>query len=519
MIKVMVIDDERNIREGILQLIDWKALGCEVVTSCANAIVALEYLQSNTVDIIVTDIKMPVMDGLELSRKIKEDYKGIKVIILTAYSDFSLAKQAIKNDVADFVVKNEFIEELPCAVKRVIETIAEERKQAAANTVILDEEQYYTQLFHQIIMLDKISDAEIEAHHLKEFNYCLCACEISFYDKVSDKHDLTKMLKNILKISLKECEFNVLPLSERYMIIVIRYAKTSKININVIIEYFNNIIVMIEEFMRIDMKFGFSQIIDDIKEIKRGYDEAREALARIVTQGCEIRVYNKVHNEEGKEEAYDVDSYMTKICELAFEEESEPARVLLKEFYDKVAATNCTFEQCQLYMLVICSSIAHKAIRYQMDIEQDFNEMEKTIYERIQNAKTIFSLVAIGDDIIEHFHNLCKGKQNYKNELVKRVDTCIRNHYKDEITLQFISNELYLNSSYLSRAYKKLTGITITEKITLYRVAKAKALLSQSNLKVYEVGQSVGIRDASYFTNVFVRYVGKSPTEYRQEHV
>jgi len=519
MIKIMIVDDERNIREGIAKLINWRDMDCEVVANCANGNIAIQYLQSNPVDIVVTDIKMPVMDGLELSKKINTDFPDTKVIILTAYSDFSLAKQAIKYNVVDFIVKNDFMDELPHVVTKTISTIMEEREKESNKQITDDKEQLYTELFHKIILSGDVTDENIQLYRLNEFKYCMCACEIDAYDKDSGKRDLISILSNILKIALKECHFNILPLTDSYCVIFIRYPKDSRINLNTIIEYFNDIIVMVEEFMRIDIRFGLSRQVENPIFIKNGYDEAKESLSGIMTKSSELRVYSELQDKDGQEISYDVDRHMNKICEMTFDETVDEADTMLKELYEKLATSNCTFEQCKLYMLVICSSIIHKAIRYYIDVEQDFNEMEKDTYARIQNVKTMFSLVQIGTDTIDKIRTLCIGKKNLKNDLVKKVDDCIRNNYQEELTLQYISNELYLNSSYLSRTYKKLTGSTITEKITMYRVAKAKELLSDSSMKIYEVAKAVGIKDAAYFTNIFMKYVGQSPTEYRQEHL
>jgi two-component system response regulator YesN len=300
------------------------------------------------------------------------------------------------------------------------------------------------------------------------------------------------------------------------MIIIIRFDKSSQISMNDIIKYFNDIIIMVEEFMRIDIRFGLSQLIQNPKDIKLGYEEAKESLSKIIIKGSELHVYNVLKDEGNQVFSLDVDQYIGKICELTFDGESGQANNQLNELYDKLVSSNCSFEQCKMYMLVICSSIIRKAVRYHTD--QDFNAMEKEAYELIQSAITMFSLVSIGNHTIDHLRNSCKDKKDFKNELVKKADECIRNHYKEDLTLQFISQELYLNSSYLSRAYKKWTGNTITEAINMYRISKAKGLLITSTLKIYEVAQAVGIQDAAYFTNVFLKYVGQNPTEYRQEH-
>jgi two-component system response regulator YesN len=518
MIKVVIVDDEKKIREGIIHLIDWAELGCEVVMSCANASMALDYFKTNEVDIVVTDIKMPVMDGIELSRRIRDDYSGVKVVILTAYSDFSLAQQAIKSNVVDFIVKNDFIEELPVVIQKLVKSISEEKEKYTKQMLGDDEGQYYQSIFRELIESDESCQAQLYLSRLESFHFFACACEIDNYDKDTSKRGMTGMLNEILKISLEKCGFNLIPITDTFCMIIIRYVESESLSVNDIINYFNNIIIMVEQFMRIDIRFGISQKIEHPEKIKEACEQATESLSRIDEKGCQIRVYTQVQNEENIEISSDVDTYMTRICELTFEDDNHQANDLLVELYDKLKASSCTFQQCQLYMLVICSSILHKAMRYQIDIQKDFNDIEKEIYTQIQSARTTFGLMNIGTDTINRFWELCRGKQNFKNELVKRVNECIRNNYKEELTLQFISQELYLNSSYLSRAFKKLTGVTITEKITLCRVEKAKELLSNSSMKVYEVAQEVGIRDASYFTNVFMKYVGESPTEYRQKH-
>lgn len=515
MIKVMIVDDERNIREGILHLINWRELGCEVVHSCNNGSAALVFMEGNPVDIVVTDIKMPIMDGLELSEKISEKYSA-KVIILTAYSDFALAKQAIKYNVSDFIVKNEFIEELPLAINRTIERIIKERNTSEADKAEVLGSFDYVGVFQRLITTGKISAKEMAEGKLQENNYVLCACDITYYDKEKGNQNMPELLNNILRISLKDCSYNIIPFTDSYLIIPVGYKKNSTIGLNTVVDYFNNIIIMIEEFMRIDIKLGLSSEVKDVKQLKNGYEEARQALAKITTQGTAIKVYTSL-SLPGAITAFDVDRYTNMLVEITFDEESQEAEEKLAEGFEKLADTGCAFEQCQLYMLVICSSIIHKAVRYHLDVDQDFNEMEREVYEKIQNAKTIYRLIRIGNDTIERVRTLCIGKKNFKNELVKKVDECIRQHYRKELNLQYISNELYLNNSYISRAYKKLTGYTVTEKIAMYRVAKAKELLAGTNMKIYEIAQVVGFKDAPYFTNVFMKYTGKSPSDFRQE--
>lgn len=119
MFKVLVVDDERHIRNGIISVIDWELIGCRIVKDCANGVEAVDYLENNEVDIVISDIKMPGMNGIELAEYINLNKDKTKVILLTAYSDFTNAHLAIKHNVSEYVVKTDFIEELPRAIEKV----------------------------------------------------------------------------------------------------------------------------------------------------------------------------------------------------------------------------------------------------------------------------------------------------------------------------------------------------------------------------------------------------------------
>ncbi|MCR4695201.1 MAG: response regulator [Pseudobutyrivibrio sp.] len=365
MFSVIVVDDEKSIREGIVQLIDWKEIGCQVTGSFSNGKEALEFLESNPVDIVVTDIKMPEMDGLTLSAKIKEKKEDIDVIILTAYSDFSYAKMAISNGVTDFIIKNEFLEELPKAIEKIAATKA--NKSVASDR-----------------------------------RFIACACEILETENSKKKdYDYLKIISNILKIALIDCEYQIMPKDDRCFTIVINVKNDSAVNLSTIGAYFKDIINMATEFMSIDIRFGLGTFVDSGDAVKQSLKQAMIALSR-----CEI---------EGSG--------------IYFFEES---------------------------------------------------------------------------------------KRNKKRELMQQVNDYIDSHYSQQVNLHMIASELYLNEAYLSRAYKNAAGITITEYLTNVRIEKAKELIMEGGMKLYEIADAVGFKDAAYFTNVFVKNTGVNPSEYKK---
>ena len=128
MYKVMIVDDEPIIKQGLLCFVNWESLDCEVICDAQNGIDAIEKLALHSVDIVLTDVKMPGMNGLELSKFIYENYPSVKVIILTAFSDFSYAQTAIKYNVLDFVIKTNPTEKIPDAIIKAKTLIAQEKE-------------------------------------------------------------------------------------------------------------------------------------------------------------------------------------------------------------------------------------------------------------------------------------------------------------------------------------------------------------------------------------------------------
>lgn len=264
-----------------------------------------------------------------------------------------------------------------------------------------------------------------------------------------------------------------------------------------------------------EVMLGISREITNVNGLKEGYANAREALSKLTGSGCKMKVYDgDVVSKAG--ETIDVNWYSERITEATFDEAKNEGLQILEDLTDKLLASQCDFEQCKLYVLVVFSSLIHRAVHYQVNTDVDFNDYEKTVYSRIKHAGTIEAFNDIGADVITYLREICVGKKNTKNELVLKVDDCIKKHYQEDLTLQYISNCLYLNNSYISRAYKKMTGMTVTEAIAIYRVSKAKELLANTRMKIYEIAQEVGFHDAAYFTNVFFKYTHSSPSDYRQ---
>lgn len=519
MYQVVVVDDERNIRNGIVELIDWQDIGCEVVESFSNGRDVLQYLQRENAEvaIVVTDIQMPIMDGITLLKKLQEQYPDVVTIVLTAYSDFKYAQQAVKYDAVDFVVKNDFLLELPAAIEKAKSVLAyRQRGRGHQNSQLgkPDELEQIKLLTRIARWPEEVSAQEAQLVDFQQFQYCICACELKYYDKERQKENSIKILENFLAISIKNYQHLVVTLEETYFLIVIRIPREDLCAYQVIIQQFHEILFLVEEFMRLDMKLGISNVMESVSGAATAYQQAIEALACHCDTGNELKLYcNVLAQHVGEKTELDMEQFIGKLGDLALSGKKEQALEQLPVLKNWLDLSQKSFEQCKMEVLIICAALLRKMMK--QDFAGDYHQEEQTLYQKIDSVKTLFSLLEICRKTVETVADACSEKLVSKSTLIGNVNQYILQNYASGITLQDISAKLFVNSSYLSRVYKKQTGNTITDTINLYRVKVAKQLLREHDCKIYEVCSLVGIDNPAYFTRVFIKYAGCTPTEYK----
>lgn len=191
--KVMIADDEPFIREGIEQLIPWKNLGCSLQYSASNGRELIEYMEQDRPDIVIVDIKMPVVGGLDVAKYIQENQMDIKVIILTAYTDFQFAHQAIRYNVSDYVVKSSALEDIPKAIERITQTLQESRL-TIYRLILL----YGTA---EKVMLEKMAQAAFEEVELKQIQTDeIVSCLIIMGNKLTEKETICNSCKKLQEL-------------------------------------------------------------------------------------------------------------------------------------------------------------------------------------------------------------------------------------------------------------------------------------------------------------------------------
>lgn len=488
MYKVMIVDDEQNIREGILELVDWESLNCTIVGAMSNGDQAIQYLKENSVNIVITDIRMPIVDGITLAKYINKNHPAISVIILTAYSEFSYAKQAIKYQVADFVIKNEFLKELPEAVNRIIQT----RDQGNNRT--------------------QISQGNSEIKGI----YMVCAGEFrrTYHANIEEK---MADLERLANVSIGDKGVLLFVNDETSFYIIIQNEECLAGSEHQITRKIEKFLALAKEFMQLQLRFGISEVLQADESISRGKKQSMEALAEIVDSDSVIKFYSSQGTIKREAPDWDADIYMRNLLSAIKEDQNVQIEKNKLEFARYLAVSGRRIEQCKSDTHAIASYLLRKFRHYYPNGEQPLKR--EHIFEMIYLAKSKASLIDIIEDVCNVMKELWSNKVSQKSNLVNQVDTIIEAEYQNKLGLKEISQRMFMSASYLSRVYKKETDLTVTEAISIQRIQRAKQLLIETNYKIYEIGSMVGIEDSAYFTHLFYKYEGENPSDYKSKYV
>ncbi len=373
----MLADDEPYILEDLKNGIDWNSLNAEIVYAAGDGCKVKEYLSNNSVDLLILDIEMPGLTGIDIARLVYDNNIPSKIIFLTAYSEFQYARAALSYGVSEYVLKEDYVETLESVVKKVLATV----------------------------------------------------------DKKSN--DLVDFVEKFLIQEADGIE------KERF---VARWNETEFVTV----------------ILKLENKGSFFETNSVVRKLQQHFEQCNIIIDKLslyeylclIPAGCEML----------KRRLEDIISYIKSELNI----------------------------QCRIGISGKKSDISL--------LRESFIEA----YEAINNVRT--------NDIL--FYSNIKG-----SNLVDTVCRIIGEKYGNkDLSLRTLANETYTSASYLSRKFSQEKGVTITEYINHHRIKKAVELFDTTDMFVYEVAERVGIDDSAYFSDLFKKYIGVSPKNYKKEN-
>lgn len=504
--KVLVVEDEIRIREGIVKLIQKiDSEKFQVVAEASDGEQGLDFCKAYTPDIVITDIKMPKMDGLQMLSEMNAQGLKSKAIVLSAYSEFEYARGAMKLGVTEYLLKPISLMDFSKAMDNISEQIAEDNRKKPEQVGTLE------QIFRDIMFGHKEASAETKEYLNRVYGIAtgqkfllLCAyLGNSFEEKREEGY---RFLKDALS-TYGNAKYVMLESHYHKSIVMLVYSYSDGHDIERFIQYQllngqdNDIVVGCEE------KVGLDGLNEGLKNIYPYMDWNISFEKDIVIS------YPKITNVQTTICIYPIE-WENNIKAGIFEKNANKVRTAIsnfhKSFQDGKIYNPREVKECYVRFLWTMIEIGKEA----GCIREGAVQRQKLL-EKIMNSKTHKELNEICEELLASF--TFEEKQTSSNHLVvRKAESLIKEFYNTGITLDEIAAKLNITPEYLGTQFHKETGMTYSAYMKEFRISKAKELLISTNMKLYEISDKVGYQDPKYFSKVFREVTGMLPAEYRR---
>lgn len=502
--KILIADDEQHIRNGLKFSLDWERLKIDKVFTAEDGEEALEVCRREKPEIILTDIRMPGLDGLELAKKATETYGTKKVLIMSGHSEFSYAQSAIRIGAVDYLLKPIKLEELENTLGKIVDDILEERKKEdlffadileemiAGRAPGKDEEQKILEkyknmgeVFCVILRADRVyAGSEKNSSRQRAAEIAADLEQRNFYPLIRDKEELTLMWK------------------------AGDYQERST--------YKGMIISALTSVCKSDIQWSAGvSMTGSFSQLSTLYEQACNALkCRLFMEKEKIIFYEDICRKTHEKVYFSREEIRRQISGL----QAGKIQKVISGVFEKFRANQCinkneVQEFCITFKNQLLDILRDKGIEI-----KELLEKNSALFEKQMDYDVLSSYESWLQDccylILKGVSSLT-GKQH--STAVRKAIVYVNQNYSHDITLAAIAEDVQKSMNYFCYIFKKDTGMNFNEYLNTVRINKAKELLRTSEFMVYEISEMVGYHDYSYFAKVFKRMCGCSPSEYKEK--
>lgn len=508
MYSILLVDDEILELETLRDFVDWQSMGIKVIGTARNGRSALEKARELKPDIIITDVRMPIMDGIEFSRNFREFNKTTKLIFLTGYDDFNYVKSALQVSASNYILKPFTMEELNETIDKIIKELDSDKLSYSSVKVYIE-----NRLKYLLSLATKEEAAKIVEelktagkHDLTSFNYNLMIayCDIKTAEKWKD---IVSSIDADGQVILENSHCTILLNSDKL--------KANGLNIKGFAEELRN--------KALEAGSEYADILYSDKELT--FQVLREEYKRLVEHRDEIFFYcknNCVLNSsllnDYPGEDIKLDSIENRLTEAIFGYDKEKVKLVLEEYFNFAIRNKIRKSIVMESTFNILLFLWEEFFRHNPEIALD-SIGKNELWNKLISCRNIYSMLKFTlsqtDKISEYLIVKHKDKNQY---VVDKIIKFVENNFHKQITINDVAANVYLSPNYVRNIFKEKTGETFLEYLTDYRLKKAAELLKDKSLKVYEVSNMVSYENVSYFCSIFAKSYGVSPNEYRNKY-
>ena len=520
--RVLLVDDEEDIREGISRKMDWLGLGFSLVGEAANGQDALELAESLRPDVILTDIKMPFMDGLELCRILTDRLPAARFVVFSGFDAFEYAKQAIQMNVVEYILKPINADELSAVLRRLKDQL--DRERAERRNVELLRSRYtenlpvLRELFYANLLdghIEPGTERERAAHLDIDLQGEEWAVGLAYIG--SDRRDAlsTLSVQKLLEESLTADRCRLTLYNDWVAVIV---SLTESFTIYDLIRVLDRVCTLAASYLGLTLTVGVGAPCKELSGMARSATEARTALEyRSMVGRGQVIYIGDLEPDGGQVLTFEEadERTLTAAVRLGSEQEVRDAAAALA---GKIREANPSAGQYNLFLMELVTHLMKMTRRSGVGVEEVFG--------------TGFSLPIQKSELprLEELEDWCAERYLRLRTLIRRrqtdsagqtVETAkeyIRQHYAEsDLSVEKLCAYLHLSSTYFSTLFKRETGTSFTAYVTTVRMEAAAEAIRGTEEKTYLIAQRCGYEDPNYFSYVFKRHFGVTPTKYRSE--
>lgn len=517
MYKVIIVDDEKPARELLKMSLEWEKSGFQIVAEARDGEEALEMYQKYSPDLVITDIQMPVMDGIELIRKIKEKKPSQKFVILSCHESFAYAKQAMKMGVEDYLIKDTFTEgELYGILKNLVhddERGRSSKEESHIRTLKIQRDEEY---FGQIIRGEKDAADGLSGYFSEKQSSCFLAClsvDDFRYNKKAIEDDICELIYSTLDLAGRgiACYDG----NGKFLIFsCFRSSHSLLETMNIRYHILQNVKSSVEKYVGSKLTIGVSQTFYSKDLILDKVKEARSALDFSVFLGKGKILYFEAvrHNEQSVK--IDLLNHRFEDIRKNFEEKNyKKAIENIDGIYNRDLPGMMQCHYLHHINTLLLGLLTLLCSEHQIPYAKVFGK-ETISLQDIEQLDTVAEIRGWFTGRFESIIYLMEHRVTYSSR-VKSVMEYIENNYALDIGIDDIAGAFNLHKVYLSRIFKEETGKSLNVCLNEVRIDKAKELLKQPGIKISDVVYRTGFNNPQSFYYIFKQVTGKTPKEYK----
>lgn len=524
MLKVLLVDDEPFILQGLRAIIDWESAGFCIAGTAENGKQALEFLETKSVDLIIADIRMPEMNGLELLELIKVRHlSNARFVLLSGMCDFAFAQKAIRLQCTEYILKPVQKSSLLELLNNISNSVEKEKQQQQESSQMKDA--FYARSTIALLMgkydNDDLNYVRQRLGKAKNFQYI--GIEIGDIpesqwatddEKRAFQHKLYRTCLDFIgERGNRHCIFGVTQRRGCYDVGIIYCSELCSMDAHTFLEQLRASLLRAVQH---PILYYIGCCVHSLEELSESYRTAMVArTCQVFVPGRNVVWYeNKMKNRSGI--ALLNKQILDTLVNAVAANDKEGIKTYVSKLYEQMRCSDLDENLINLDIDYFLYNLLHLASQQDNKINQD--EVLRYISESTFGQNGMYGSEShFCHFVMEYSDYLSSLRGKSAHGLLGSIERDIESHYAEDISLKTLGEKYYLNSAYLGQLFKKEFGVSFKTYLTNLRVAKAAQLLLQTDEKVYSIAERVGYRDIDYFIDRFVEIKGCTPTKFRRQ--